>query len=599
MSDPDKAPGGAVLAALTVSFLSLMSGAVAPAIGDWSQEKNVTQSDTMAVVGTLSFSRAPANQYLHLVAREQSVDWTFQMHRYLSVHYTGGPLGWVRDSVIVDSTEAEAGWCQTTDDANAVVDRYGRLHFVTEIRPEVWTDGVHEFKEKVAITYAVLDSCAAPDEVCYLFGMDCPCKDCNPSIFLQERDGPSGPEDVLHVMFDRGDVGVAGYDCTPERGTYYTRLSVGEEFDVTGWWPPSVVYRPREMESVRGEDVPGGGGRIVVDSDDVVHFMRRIKGDSTAIKPDSILHVWGTPPDSAAGGEWQDVQEECVSCLVSGWGVVSAGPSMVLGAGGKIHAAWHTMVDVEGVEQREVFFATLDDTDWSVPIRLSEEAPMDTASVFPVLSVTASGAIHVVWSSPKAYGMLTNDPPEQSGVQVFHRMCWSGDPGDISNWSPVTRVSSGTQWDGQWPVVVAFPDSVGYVIWCQHEETSENWGLLDWDVHFAYLEEGDIVGVDGIGVPDPGRPRIERIGPNPSLGAMQIKYVLPSSVTGTVPVRASLYDVTGRVVRDLVRGNHAPGVYDVGWDGTDNRGTPVSAGVYFLKFEAGDLKQTKKIVLLR
>jgi len=41
------------------------------------------------------------------------------------------------------------------------------------------------------------------------------------------------------------------------------------------------------------------------------------------------------------------------------------------------------------------------------------------------------------------------------------------------------------------------------------------------------------------------------------------------------------------------------GHYEVIWDGKDKKGNSVSSGVYFYQIKAGDLTETKKLVLLK
>jgi flagellar hook assembly protein FlgD len=60
-----------------------------------------------------------------------------------------------------------------------------------------------------------------------------------------------------------------------------------------------------------------------------------------------------------------------------------------------------------------------------------------------------------------------------------------------------------------------------------------------------------------------------------------------------------LVDLSGRVVRSLVKATQKPGRYSVTWNGTDAHGRTLANGVYFLKFQAGDYRQTEKLVLQR
>ena len=55
----------------------------------------------------------------------------------------------------------------------------------------------------------------------------------------------------------------------------------------------------------------------------------------------------------------------------------------------------------------------------------------------------------------------------------------------------------------------------------------------------------------------------------------------------------------GNVVNNLVNANQSSGYKSVQWDATDNQVQPVSAGVYLYTIEAGEFRQTKKMILLK
>ena len=59
------------------------------------------------------------------------------------------------------------------------------------------------------------------------------------------------------------------------------------------------------------------------------------------------------------------------------------------------------------------------------------------------------------------------------------------------------------------------------------------------------------------------------------------------------------YEVAGRRVRELVRGEQGTGRYEVVWDGRDGSGRPVATGVYLVSLEVGDFRVTRRMLLLR
>ena len=50
---------------------------------------------------------------------------------------------------------------------------------------------------------------------------------------------------------------------------------------------------------------------------------------------------------------------------------------------------------------------------------------------------------------------------------------------------------------------------------------------------------------------------------------------------------------------NLVSGHMEEGVYQVVWNGLDNSGSIVSAGVYFYTLESKDMILTKKMILMK
>ena len=64
-------------------------------------------------------------------------------------------------------------------------------------------------------------------------------------------------------------------------------------------------------------------------------------------------------------------------------------------------------------------------------------------------------------------------------------------------------------------------------------------------------------------------------------------------------VKISVFDVAGRSVRELADRDEDAGAHTVWWDGADDRGATVASGVYFVKFSAGSVSRTMKMVLVK
>jgi flagellar hook assembly protein FlgD len=84
--------------------------------------------------------------------------------------------------------------------------------------------------------------------------------------------------------------------------------------------------------------------------------------------------------------------------------------------------------------------------------------------------------------------------------------------------------------------------------------------------------------------------------PNPFNPVTVIRYDVPR---GGGDVHLSVYDVSGRLVRELVSWRESPGEKTVRWDGRADAGVAVSTGVYFYRITIGKFTATRKMVLLK
>ena len=102
--------------------------------------------------------------------------------------------------------------------------------------------------------------------------------------------------------------------------------------------------------------------------------------------------------------------------------------------------------------------------------------------------------------------------------------------------------------------------------------------------------------VNGSAILPPNQARLLGNSPNPAFSHTRIAFLMPSATSE--PAVLSIYDVRGRRVRSLGRG-FSPGLNEVEWNGRDDRGTPVGAGVYFYRLEVDQQVLTRQMVFVR
>jgi len=93
----------------------------------------------------------------------------------------------------------------------------------------------------------------------------------------------------------------------------------------------------------------------------------------------------------------------------------------------------------------------------------------------------------------------------------------------------------------------------------------------------------------------PVRTTLAQNAPNPFNPATVIGYDLAAA--GQVELR--VYDLNGRMVRELVNASQAAASYQVEWDGRDDLGRQLASGVYFYQLNAPGISETRRMVLAK
>jgi hypothetical protein len=83
--------------------------------------------------------------------------------------------------------------------------------------------------------------------------------------------------------------------------------------------------------------------------------------------------------------------------------------------------------------------------------------------------------------------------------------------------------------------------------------------------------------------------------PNPFREATRIEFTLaaPSEV------QLRVYDLQGRLVKQVASGAYASGRHNLVWDAKDEHGRHVASGVYLYVLETPTLKTARKLLLMR
>jgi flagellar hook assembly protein FlgD len=84
--------------------------------------------------------------------------------------------------------------------------------------------------------------------------------------------------------------------------------------------------------------------------------------------------------------------------------------------------------------------------------------------------------------------------------------------------------------------------------------------------------------------------------PSPFAGTTTMQLDVPA---GAERVRLAVYNVQGQLVRTLVDAVVSPGRREFVWNGMDDAGRPVSAGIYFARCRSDAGSGTQKLVLMK
>jgi len=109
---------------------------------------------------------------------------------------------------------------------------------------------------------------------------------------------------------------------------------------------------------------------------------------------------------------------------------------------------------------------------------------------------------------------------------------------------------------------------------------------------FSYYPEGTVAADRHI---PPVRTCLHPVAPNPFNPTTTIGFTLERESY----INISVYDVSGRHIRNLVKGTISEGYHEVRWNGLNAEGREAASGVYFCRLKTANAFETRKMVLLR
>jgi len=85
--------------------------------------------------------------------------------------------------------------------------------------------------------------------------------------------------------------------------------------------------------------------------------------------------------------------------------------------------------------------------------------------------------------------------------------------------------------------------------------------------------------------------------PNPFNPRTSIAYLVPENLPAAAPLDMQIFDVRGRRILDFEL-DRSPGAHEVTWNGTDESGRSVPAGLYVARYVCGSYRASVKLTLV-
>ncbi|MCA9755165.1 MAG: T9SS type A sorting domain-containing protein, partial [Candidatus Eisenbacteria bacterium] len=234
------------------------------------------------------------------------------------------------------------------------------------------------------------------------------------------------------------------------------------------------------------------------------------------------------------------------------------------------------------------------------------------SSLRPVISDLTTGvdSLTVDWIRLTPYataGTFTSRVVDSGGSADWGTFAWGADTPSGTSISMSVRTGDTEAPDGSWTPFTPIGNgglvgqSARYIQYRAALSTSDPTTTpvlrevtIECDAMVSGVDDfGDIRGVGG------SLPSLLR--PNPVTTSATFELVVSEEDLrdGSADVDVTIYDVLGREVRTLTRGDYGAGEYRLGWDVTDMQGRRLTPGVYFYRVLVGSREQQGELVVVK
>ncbi|MGD9140045.1 MAG: C39 family peptidase [bacterium] len=310
-----------------------------------------------------------------------------------------------------------------------------------------------------------------------------------------------------------------------------------------GWSTPLDVDASPARDSYRPS--------LAVGEDGLVHLVYERQTANTPDENERIVHQsWNGLAWSGRTGISSDVS-------FSRNAVIAAGPDSTL------HVVWH---DGENINT-DIFYAMYDGSAWQ-PVE--EIVTNGYEASTPSVAADGAGDVHVVWSD------------HRNGETEIYSMTKGG-----SGWGDETRITRAVG-ASVLPSVAADIAGDIAILWTdfRHDQA---------DLYYIESEAGSGVPGDTPVAAGARLVYLARPYPMPFRSVARLSF----SLADHAHVSLDVFDVTGRLVRTLARGEYGAGDHSVAWDGTDGRGGPAAPGVYFVRCATTAESHVRRLVFVK